>query len=544
MSSVSIYNTFNEAVERAPDKTALIYLGKRFSYLQLKDLVEKLTYSLNELGVKRAVIYLPHCPQWVIAWLALMRIGAVAIPITPIYTARDVKYIVNDSSADAIFCTDINFRYVAQVLPETALKVVVVTSVVELLPWWKRYIGKALGRVPGGKTPRGKGIFTFKSLLSRGKGSLPFYVSAGGRDVAEILYTGGTTGLPKGVPISHVLFLQSIGEQRKVSEPLIPVGKDVVLLGAALYHILGQAIGIGALLHGDTVILLPRLNLDAVFDHIQRYKATTLVGVPALYRMILEHDRVDYYDLSSLKYCFCAGDVLPLEVADRWLKKFGIPIYQGYGATETYGGVALTPTDESRIPNGAVGKIVSFQEVMVVDPDTLEPVPPGETGELLVSSENMVTGYWNKPEETAVCFVNINGKLWYRTKDLVRIDKDGWLYFIDRSADMIKHKGYRVAPAKIEAVLQEHPAVVAAAVVGVPDPMVGERIKAFVVLKEDVRGVSAYELLSWCRERLAPYELPHYIEFRDMLPKSKVGKILRRELRDEERRRLEKAKVM
>jgi len=193
------------------------------------------------------------------------------------------------------------------------------------------------------------------------------------------------------------------------------------------------------------------------------------------------------------------------------------------------------------ISKGAAGKIVSFQKVKVVDPDTLEPVPLGEPGELLVSSENMVTGYWNKPEETSRCFVNIDGRLWYRTGDIVKIDEDGWLYFIDRCGDIIKHKGYRVAASKVERVLQEHPAVMAASVVGVPDPMVGERIKAFVVLKEDVRGVNAYELIRFCRERLAAYEVPHYIEFRDALPKSKVGKILRRELRAIERKKLEKS---
>jgi len=214
------------------------------------------------------------------------------------------------------------------------------------------------------------------------------------------------------------------------------------------------------------------------------------------------------------------------------------PIYQGYGATETCGGISLTPAGEA-FPEGTAGRIVSFQKVMVVNPDTLEPIPKGEPGELLVSSEHMVKGYWNKPEETARCFVYRDGRLWYRTGDIVRINEDGWLFFLDRSVDMIKHKGYRVAASRIEAVLQEHPAVIASCVVGIPDPSVGERIKAFVVLKEDVKGVTAYDLIVWCRERLAPYEVPHYIEFRDMLPKSKVGKLLRRELRAEELRKLD-----
>jgi long-chain acyl-CoA synthetase len=227
-------------------------------------------------------------------------------------------------------------------------------------------------------------------------------------------------------------------------------------------------------------------------------------------------------------------------VAERWYKKFDKPIYQGYGTTETCGRVSLTPMGEVA-PSGSAGKITPLQQVTLVDPDTLKTVPAHEPGELLVSSGHMVREYWNKPEETAECFVNVKDKLWYRTRDIVRIDSDGWLFYLDRSVDTIKHKGYRVAASEIEAVLQEHHAVIAACIVGVPDEKVGERIKAFVVLKKDIKGVSSYDLIRWCRDRLAPYKVPQYIEVRDMLPKSKVGKLLRRELRAEERKKLEEA---
>jgi long-chain acyl-CoA synthetase len=246
---------------------------------------------------------------------------------------------------------------------------------------------------------------------------------------------------------------------------------------------------------------------------------------------------VDQYDLSSLTYCFSGGDVLPGEVARRWERKFGKPIYQGYGATETCGGISLTPAGQP-FPEGTVGKIARHQQVMIINPDSLEPMPPGEPGEVWVSSAHMVDSYWNKPEETARFFVQINGQQWYRTGDMARLDEEGWLFYQDRSADVIKHKGYRVAASHVEAVLQEHPAVIAACVVGIADPSIGERIKAFVVLRDDVKGVTAYDLSAWCRERLAPYEVPSYIEFRDMLPKSKVGKLLRRELRAEEQRKM------
>ncbi len=254
--------------------------------------------------------------------------------------------------------------------------------------------------------------------------------------------------------------------------------------------------------------------------------------------MILEHDRVDQYDLSSLRYCFNGGDVLPLEVGKRWEEKFNMTIYQGYGATETCGGVTMCPTDRENPPK-SMGLVVPSKRVKIVDPHTLEPTPVGEAGELFVSSTPMVESYYNKPEETRESFVEMDGRIWYRTSDVVSQDENGYFYFIDRTVDTIKHKGYRVSSSEIESVLQEHPAVIGSCAVGVPDDKLGERIKAFVVLKEDIRGITGYDLIKWCRERLAPYKVPQYIEFRDMLPKSKVGKLLRREMRREERKRFE-----
>jgi long-chain acyl-CoA synthetase len=541
--SLTIYEQFEKVCRDFPDKPALLYLGVKYRYSELHEATDQLAASLHHLGVSKGdktILYLSNCPQWVIAWFALLRLGAVAIPISPIYTPLDLKYMANDSGAETVFCMDTNFGYVTQVLPETGLKRVIVTNIADPLPWWKKWMGIGLNKIPSGKFNLGENIFTFGKLLKNGDTpSLPPF-KAEPDEMFEMLYTGGTTGVPKGVPFSNILFLESVAEQRSMSERDIPKGEDIVVQGGPLFHILGQAVGLGGVLSGDTLVLLPKVNLDGLFDHIERYQVLTFFGVPALYRMILDHDRVDSYDLSSLRYCFSGGDVMPPEVADRWFKKYGKPIYQGYGATETCGRVSLTPMGEGA-PSGSAGRVTPLQKVKLVDPDTLDPVPPGEPGELLVSSNHMVTAYWNKPGETADCFVEKDGRLWYRTRDIVRIDDKGWLYYLDRSVDTIKHKGYRVAASEIEAALQEHHAVVASCVVGIPDEKVGERIKAFVVLKADIKGVSAYELMKWCRERLSSYKVPQYIEFRDMLPKSKVGKLLRRELRAEERKRFEKA---
>jgi long-chain acyl-CoA synthetase len=390
-----------------------------------------------------------------------------------------------------------------------------------------------------GKIPKGKEFISFQDVLKTDSPeALPSYQGKP-EQTAVMLYTGGTTGFPKGVPLSVGIFLYRIDEWAKAAEGVVPLGKGVSLLSAPLYHVIGQMDGLMPLLiTGEPLIVMPRVVLDAMFDHIQRYRATRMFAVPAMYRMILEHDRIDHYDLSSLKYCGTGGDVLPTEVANRWHKKFGIPLYQGYGATELCAAISLSYARDGIPPEGAAGKISPGSKYRLVDPDTLEPVSPGEPGELLATSPYPVTSYWNKPEETGKCFIHIDGEIWYRTKDMVEVDKDQWLYFRDRSVDLIKHKGYRIAAAEVERVLQEHPAVIAASVVGIPDEKVGERIKAFVVLKEDIKGISGFELTKWCKEKLAPYKVPQYIEFRDMLPKSKVGKFLRRELREEERRKI------
>ncbi|MBM4328095.1 MAG: long-chain fatty acid--CoA ligase [Deltaproteobacteria bacterium] len=537
----TIYKAFAAKADRFPDKPAVVFLGETYTYSVIREMAERFAASLYKLGMRphdRILMYIPNSAQFVVVWLGIQRLGAAAVPITPIYTPYDLRHIAQDSGASAIVCQDRNFGYVQQALPDTSMNRVIVTNVADLLPWWKRAFGRLADKIPVGKVQKTEYTSFLRQMLSSGEKPAPD-PDTKEDDIAEILYTGGTTKHPKGVPQTHGLFVVSAEEQLAVRDALFPKHEDVILGGAPLFHILGQTCTLSTLIvGGGTLLLAPRVNLDAIFDSIARNRARSLIGVPAFYRMVLEHDRVDQYDLSSLKYCFSAGDVLPVEVANRWTKRFHLPIYQGYGATETCGGITMSPTDRENPPL-AMGLKVPSKDVMIVEPEGLEPVPLGEPGELLVHSDRMVTAYLNKPEETEKSFVRIGGKLWYRTADIVRQDENGFFYFVDRTVDTIKHKGYRISASEIEAVLQEHPAVIESCVVGLADPKVGERIKAFVVLKKDIKGVTGYELIKWCRQRLIEYKIPQYIEFRDMLPKSKVGKMLRREIRSEERKRLE-----
>jgi long-chain acyl-CoA synthetase len=535
---------FVSAADKRGDHTAVIYLGTRYSYKTVKALVDCFAAALLDKGLEpgqRVIIYAPNSIQWVVAWLGIQRAGGVCVPITPIYTPSDLEYIANDSDAEAIVCADTNFGYVRKVLPDTRIKKIVITKMTEMLPSWKRLFGYLFDIVPRGKIALDDHTYEMRRLLNDGvkqRVTLPNLPTGGGDRLAEILYTGGTTKHPKGVPITHDLFLVSAEEQIRVSAPLLAVEENVVMGNAPLFHILGQTCSLATLLVGGTLLLQPKVNLDATFESIQRFRARTMIGVPTLYRMILEHDRLDQYDLSSVDYWFSAGDVLPVEVGKRWREKFGRPIYQGYGATETCGGVAMCPTHVENPPK-SIGRIVASKTVKIVDSVSLVPVEPGKSGELIVTSDHMVTRYIKKPEETAAAFIELEGRTWYRTADVVTMDPEGNLYFVDRTVDTIKHKGYRVSASEIEAVLQEHHAVVASCVVGIPDDRVGERIKAYVVLKEDIKGITGYELIKWCRRNLVSYKVPQYIEFRDMLPKSKVGKLLRREIRDEEKRMAE-----
>jgi long-chain acyl-CoA synthetase len=538
------FTRFDKMSERYPDNTAVLYLGERLSFSQLQNLSERFAGALTNLGVKKGdkvMVYLSNCIQWIISFLGIQKIGAVIVPVSPIYTSHELDYMIRDSGAETIICLDTNFCYATEVFSDTGLKRIIVTNLADLLPFWKRYLGVLFDKIPHGKVNQGEGIYSFKALLKHAPLNTRVDLDPW-QDLSYILYTGGTTGFPKGVPGNHVGMVSYVNDVTDdVAADHLKEGEDVYIAVNPLFHImaLGLFMALG-LNKGNTTALMPVPQVDAILETIQRHQVRWFLGVPALYRMILENDRIDQYNLGSLRYCYCGGDVLPLEVFNRWKERFGVPIYQVYGSTEA-GHVTYSRINENPKP-ATLGLPLKSRECMVVDPETLKPVATGEIGELLVTSPYTVKEYWNKLEETKRSYVEINGKIFYRMSDFVKQDSDGELIYVERSADIIKHKAFRISASEIEAVLQDHPTVIGACVVGVPDEKVGERVKAIVVLKADARGVGGAELLQWCREKLAPYKVPGYIEFRDMLPKSKVGKLLRREIRDEERRRISKEK--
>ncbi|MBI4526853.1 MAG: AMP-binding protein [Deltaproteobacteria bacterium] len=537
----TILSAFEASAEKYPEKPALIFLGTRFSYRKLAELTDRFAAAATDLGVRvqdRILLYLPNSPQWLIAYLGLQKMGAVPVPVSPIYPPRELAYLLNHSNSKTIICADTNFGYVKEVLAETRIERIIVTRIADLLPLAKRFFGKIFDKLIEGSVRREENVFFFRRLIAKDRPKAPRVEMDPKKHIAHILYTGGTTGFPKGVPHGHLELLSGIVGVREVYRSCIQGSDHTLIMPLPLFHMFSQDMVFALGLHlGNTVVIAPKPNTDALLASIQNYRGTLLAGVPSLYRQILENERLDSYDLSSLRYCWSAGDILPLEVSSRWMERFGIPIYQVYGSTET---VCISVSEPAKKPApSSVGRLIPTRMAKVVDPETLQPVPPDEAGELLVSSDYSypLGGYLDNPAETEGTFVEFEGRTWCRTGDYVRINPEGEVGFVDRRSDLIKHKGYRVSAGRVESVLQDHPAVVAACVVGVPDPIAGEQVKAFVILKGDVRGVTSYDLIKHCRERLLPYEVPDYIEFRDMLPKSKVGKLLRREIRDEEKRK-------
>ncbi len=536
------FSKFDIMSERYPDNTAVLYLGEHFTYKRLKHLSECFAGELKKLGIKKGdkiLLYIPNCIQWVIAYLGIQKAGAVLVPVSPIYTSHELEYMINNSEAKIVICMDTNFGYVKETFDKTCLEKAIVTTLVELLAPWKRAVGFLFDKVPTGRVQYDDKVLGFRSVLNTPPVEADKSLDPV-KDLSYILYTGGTTGLPKGVPGNHIGATSYINNvTHDVAGDHLKEGSDVYIGINPLFHIMALGFFMATGLNmGNMVVLMPVPNVDAILESIQRHRVRWFLGVPALYRMILENDRVDQYDLTSLTYCFCGGDVLPDKVINRFRQKYDLPIYQVYGSTEvghvTYSKIG-TPPD-----SGSIGYPLESRECIVVDPVTLECVEPGENGELFVTSRYTMKEYYNRPGETQRTYVKVDGKVYCRMGDFVSMKPDGELFYMERSADIIKHKGYRVSASEIEAVLQDHSTVINACVIGIPDEKVGERIKAIVVLKEDARGVGGVELIKWCRGRLASYKVPGYVEFRDMLPKSKVGKLLRREVRDEEQRKIKK----
>jgi len=521
----SVPQAFDEATERDPHRTAVVFYGRSISYRELRDAADRFASALASLGVKkgdRVALYLLNSPQFIIAYFGALKCGATVTPISPVYTSHEVRYQLENSGARAIVCQDILHDKVVK--SGAALDLVVVTNVGEYLPALKRWFG-AKAKVSGS-------VHWMQELLKKHPPTPPAVTIDPKTDLAALPYTGGTTGNPKGVMLTHYN-LTAAQAMAQATFQVFEEGKEVILAFLPFFHIYGQVvIMLNGLCQGHLLILFTTPDTEEILAAMERYRATVFYGVPTLYEYLKDHKDTNKADWKRIKLVLSGADTLHESTMKAWQRRTGSTIVEGYGLSETAATSHVNPLHRPK--TGSFGCPIPGMRAAVMNPETLEFVPPGETGELVLSGPNVMQGYWQRPDETARVFVERAGVRWMRTGDIVRMDEEGYFHFYDRAKDLIKYKGYSVFAKDVEDVLYGHPQIKAAGVIGVADPAVGQRIKAIVVLQADARGkVSEDEIKAFCREQLAEYKVPHLVEFRGELPKTDVGKVSRRELRDE-----------
>jgi long-chain acyl-CoA synthetase len=523
----SVPQIFDEATERDPGRPAVVFYGKSITYGELRDATDRLACALGRLGVKkgdRVALYLLNSPQFIIAYFAALKCGATVTPISPVYTSHEVRYQLEDSGARVVVCQDILYDKVEKA--GVALDHVVVTSVSEYLPALKKLFSRKV------QLPPAQNVRAFQELLKSHPAEPPAVVIDPHTDLAALPYTGGTTGNPKGVMLTHYnLIAADVGGQ--AAFPAMQPGKEVILAFLPFFHIYGQAvIMLNGLMQGHLLVLFTTPDTEEILAAMERYGATVFYGVPTLYEYLKEHKDTNKVDWKRLKLVLSGADTLHESTMSGWMKRTGSRITEGYGLSESCATSHVNPSHRPKA--GSFGCPVPNVLAGVVNPDSLEFVAPGEIGELVLAGPNVMRGYWQRPEESMRVFFERSGVRWMRTGDLVRMDDEGYFHFHDRSKDLIKYKGHSIFAKDVEDVLYGHPQVKAAGVIGVSDASVGQRIKAIVVLQSEARGkVSEEQIKAFCKLQLAEYKVPHIVEFRGELPKTDVGKVSRRELREE-----------
>ncbi|MBL7166489.1 MAG: long-chain fatty acid--CoA ligase [Dehalococcoidales bacterium] len=538
----SVVETFDAATERWRDKTALVFYGRKLSYRELRDQVDRFATALADLGVKKGdkvALLLLNSPQFIIAYFGALKAGATLTPISPMYVSSEIKHQIEDSGARSIICQDILYEHVEKA--GVKLDRVILTDVTEYLPRLKRFLGKSMLRAvyqkmsaPPMDIYQREGFYQFQDLL-KGYPPEPPHIEFNVReDLVTLPYTGGTTGLPKGAMITHhnIVAAQHLGQA--FWGDVMEVGKEIILAYLPFYHIYGQSVVmLGGISQGYTLVIFTTPDLDDILNSIESYRATIFYSVPSLYEALRDYARTDRVNWKRLKVLVSGADALLEDTARGWEQRTGTRIHEGWGMTETSSVGILNPYGRPKV--GSFGIPLSNTIAAIVDPDGTDFLPVGEVGELLVRGPQVMKGYWNQSAETEEVLVEIDGEKWLRTSDLASMDEEGYFSFYDRKRDMIKYKGLAVFAREVEEVLANHPQVKEAGVIGVPDPEVGERVKAVVVLETEARGkVLEEEIIKYCQENLAHYKCPRVVEFRGEVPKTDVGKVSRRELRETE----------
>jgi len=541
--ATSLWDNLETSARRYPDKAALVFFGSVLTYSQLLQKAEQLAQCLRGLGVKkgdRVVLCMQNCPQLVIAHFAILRANAVVVPVNPMNRTEELKHYITDPDAKvAITTADLAgelARASDSLTEKDRLAYLIVTHFTDAFDaqvsgddapptaWndWLR-TRHALPPLQGGQT------LDWNQALAAG-GELPA-ILVGPSDLAILPYTSGTTGLPKGCMHPHTSIMHNA-----VASGLWGNGsaENVVLVVVPMFHITGMV----SVMHtsiraGATLVVMPRWDRDLAGRLISRWRVTHWTNIPTMVIDLLASPNFASYDLSSLVYIGGGGAAMPQAVAQRLLEQFDLRYVEGYGLTETAAPSHSNPPDAPK--QQCLGIPFMGTDARVIDPDTLLEVPMGEAGEIIMHGPEVFNGYWKRPDATEAAFMELDGKRFFRSGDLGRVDEDGYFFLTDRLKRMINASGFKVWPAEVEALMYRHPAIQEACIISTPDSYRGESVKAVVVLRSTHRDlVSEQEIVDWCRENMAVYKVPRIVQFVDALPKSGAGKVMWRTLQEAE----------
>ncbi len=533
-----LFHFLEESARKYPDRACTIFKGAVISYREMEEETNHMAAALVEMGVKkgdRVGIFMPNLPQFVVAYFGILKAGGVVVAVNPTYPPDEILTPVNDANIEIMFTLSMFYNKLKAVRERSKLKKIIVSNLKESLPPITRLLFTLFKEKKDGHRvdALANGDVWMKDLLAKHATSPKPNIDISPDDTALFQYSGGTTGVPKGAVAMHRNVVANT-LQIKNWMPALEAGKEVVLMGIPLFHVYGMVAGMNfAMSNGASMVMIPNArDLKDVLENISKYKATIFPGVPLLYNGINNHPDVKAgkYDLSSIKACISGSAPLMRETKEQFEKLTGGKVFEGYGLSEAPTATHCNPL-EGMNKTGSIGMPLPDVDIKIISLDDGETeLSQGEIGEIIVNGPQVMKGYHNMPTETANSLrLMKDGKTWLYTGDIARMDEDGYFYIVDRKKELIKPGGFQVWPREVEEAISAHPKVLEVGVGGIPDPQRGETVKAWIVVKPGETLTEA-ELKAFCKEHLAPYKVPTHYEFRSELPKTTVGKILRREL--------------
>ena len=522
------------SVRDFPDNMALLFQGYRVTYRELKEMVDRFATVLTGFGIKKGdsvAILLPNVIPCVVSYYAILKIGGIVVMNNPLYSDRELEHQFNDSGAKLLITLDLLGNRMIDLRPRTSIGEIIYTSIGDYLPFPKNLLFPLVAKKKklAADVKPAENVFKWKPVLAAAGTAAPM-AELSFSDTAMYQYTGGTTGVSKGVMLTHANLSKQV-QQLKGWFPTFNRGEEIMLSALPFFHVFGLSVAMNLSIYmgwGD--ILVPKPQPEQLLETVGKFKPTFAPLVPTMYIGMLGHPDINKVDMTSIKGCFSGSAPLPIEVIREFEEKTGAIIVEGFGMTESTPVTHINPFAGGKRKVGSIGIPISDTLCRIVDLEDGETdMPVGETGELLIKGPQVMKGYWGRPDATAETITDG----WLHTGDIAKMDEDGYFYIVDRMKDMIICGGYNVYPRDIEEVFFEHPKVQEATAIGVPHPSRGEQVKVFVVLNEGETSTPE-ELIEYCKGKLATYKLPTMIEFRDELPKTNVGKVLKKDLRAEE----------